>query len=93
MTIQTGDSVPNATLLQMGEDGPEQVVLAEKLTDRKVVSSRLQCQTCVSSSRALADVKSFSKSEVLYICVDFWLLLHESHDLSKAEMKINVVTS
>ena len=37
MTIQTGDSVPNATLLQMGEDGPEQVVLAEKLTDRKVV--------------------------------------------------------
>ena len=37
MTIQTGDSVPNATLLQMGEDGPEQVVLADKLTDRKVV--------------------------------------------------------
>lgn len=37
MTIKTGDSVPNATLLRIGEDGPEQVVLADKLTDRKVV--------------------------------------------------------
>ncbi len=37
MTITTGDTLPNATLLQMGGEGPEQIVLAEKLTGRKVV--------------------------------------------------------
>lgn len=37
MTISIGDTLPNATLLQMGEEGPEQVVLADKLRDRKVV--------------------------------------------------------
>lgn len=37
MTIQTGDTVPNATLLQMGEDGPAHVILSDKLEDRKVV--------------------------------------------------------
>ena len=30
---------------------------------------------------------------VVYICVSFWLLAHESRDLSQAETKINVVTS
>ena len=30
---------------------------------------------------------------VLYICVGFWLLVHESRDLSQAETKIIVVTS
>ena len=37
MTIETGDTLPDATLLVMGEDGPIQVSLAEKLKDRKVV--------------------------------------------------------
>ncbi len=37
MTIKTGDTLPNATLLQMGDDGPQQVVLADKLENRKVV--------------------------------------------------------
>lgn len=37
MTIQTGDTLPNATLLKMGEEGPEQIVLADKLEGRKVV--------------------------------------------------------
>ena len=37
MTIKTGDTLPNATLLQMGDDGPAQVVLADKLEGRKVV--------------------------------------------------------
>jgi hypothetical protein len=27
----------------------------------------------------------------VYICVNFWLLAHESHDLSQAETKIIVV--
>ncbi|WP_342077976.1 peroxiredoxin [Yoonia sp. SS1-5] len=37
MTIKTGDTVPDATLLQMGEDGPRQVSMADKIKDRKVV--------------------------------------------------------
>jgi len=37
MTITTGDTSPNATLLLMGDDGPTSVTMVEKLTDRKVV--------------------------------------------------------
>lgn len=37
MTIKTGDTLPNPTMLQMGDDGPQQVVLADKLENRKVV--------------------------------------------------------
>lgn len=37
MTITTGDTLPNATLLFMGDDGPTSVTMVEKLTDRKVV--------------------------------------------------------
>lgn len=37
MTITTGDTLPDATLLIMGEDGPQSVTMAEKLTGRKVV--------------------------------------------------------
>jgi glutaredoxin/glutathione-dependent peroxiredoxin len=37
MTIQIGDTLPDATFLQMGDSGPEPVALAGKLTGRKVV--------------------------------------------------------
>lgn len=37
MTIKTGDTLPDATFLVAGEEGPEQVSLADKLKDRKVV--------------------------------------------------------
>lgn len=37
MTISIGDTLPDATLLQMGADGPEAVQLADKLKGRKVV--------------------------------------------------------
>lgn len=37
MTITTGATLPGATLLQMGEAGPEGVSLGDKLKDRKVV--------------------------------------------------------
>ncbi|MBF9030732.1 redoxin family protein [Rhodobacterales bacterium HKCCE3408] len=36
MTISTGDTLPDATLLVIGEAGPEQVSMAEKLKGRKV---------------------------------------------------------
>ncbi len=37
MTISTGDKLPEATLLQMGADGPEEVALGGLLKGRKVV--------------------------------------------------------
>lgn len=37
MSISVGSNLPDATLLQMGENGPEGVSLAAKLKDRKVV--------------------------------------------------------
>jgi glutaredoxin/glutathione-dependent peroxiredoxin len=37
MTISVGDRIPDATLTIMGDSGPEQVALADKLKGRKVV--------------------------------------------------------
>lgn len=37
MTIKTGATLPDATLLYMGDDGPAAASLAEKIKDRKVV--------------------------------------------------------
>ena len=37
MTIAVGAKLPEATLLAMGEKGPEQVALAARLAGRKVV--------------------------------------------------------
>ncbi|MAU47904.1 MAG: peroxiredoxin [Yangia sp.] len=37
MAISKGDTLPGATLVQMGENGPEQVTLEDKLSGRKVV--------------------------------------------------------
>ena len=37
MSISVGDTLPNATLYMMGEEGPESVSLQDKLKGRKVV--------------------------------------------------------
>ena len=37
MTLSTGDKLPEATLLHMGADGPEEVALSSKTAGRKVV--------------------------------------------------------
>ena len=37
MTITTGDTLPNATLLVMGDEGPVSVTMADKTKGRKVV--------------------------------------------------------
>lgn len=37
MTISQGDMLPDATLVQMGPDGPQPVQMADKLKGRKVV--------------------------------------------------------
>jgi len=35
--ISTGDTLPDATLIQMGANGPEEVRVSDKVKDRKVV--------------------------------------------------------
>ncbi|WP_375260718.1 peroxiredoxin [Palleronia sp.] len=37
MPIRQGDTLPDATLLRMGEEGPQEVRLSERLKGRKVV--------------------------------------------------------
>jgi len=37
MTLSTGDKLPEATLLRLGENGPEEVSLKDKTAGRKVV--------------------------------------------------------
>jgi len=37
MTLSTGATLPDATLMHMGAEGPEAVALSDKLKDRKVV--------------------------------------------------------
>jgi len=37
MTVQQGDRLPEATLIAMGEDGPEEVTLSDRTKGRKVV--------------------------------------------------------
>lgn len=37
MTIKTGATLPDATVLVMGDEGPQQVQMADKFKDRKVV--------------------------------------------------------
>ena len=37
MTISTGDMLPDATLVQIGDEGPAPVALSEKTKGRKVV--------------------------------------------------------
>ena len=37
MTISKGDKLPDATLLQLGANGPEEVSLGERIKGRKVV--------------------------------------------------------
>ena len=37
MAISQGDTLPEATLVQMGSDGPEQVAISDKTKGRKVV--------------------------------------------------------
>ena len=37
MTISAGDTLPDATMVQLGANGPEPVAIADKVKDRKVV--------------------------------------------------------
>ena len=78
MTISVGDKLPNATLLTMGENGPEGVSLQDKLAGRKVVIFALPgaytgtCSTAHVPSfiRTKADFDAKGVDEVICISVN-----------------------
>ena len=78
MTIAVGDKLPDATLLTMGENGPEGVSLADKLAGRKVVIFALPgaytgvCSTAHVPSfiRTKADFDAKGVDEVICISVN-----------------------
>lgn len=78
MTISVGDKLPNATLMTMGENGPEGVSLQDKLAGRKVVIFALPgaytgtCSTAHVPSfiRTKADFDAKGVDEVICISVN-----------------------
>lgn len=78
MTIQTGDTLPDATLLRMGADGPEQLQLATLTKGRRVVIFGLPgaftgtCSTAhvPSFMRTFDDFKSKGVDDVICVSVN-----------------------
>jgi peroxiredoxin len=64
MTIAVGSKLPEATLLQMGEKGPEPVALAPKLKGRKVVIFGLP--GAYTGTCSTAHVPSFIRSKAKF---------------------------
>jgi len=84
MTISTGDTLPNATFLQMGADGPEGVELTPKLLNRKVVIFGLPgaytgtCSTAHVPSfiRSMDALKEKGVDEVICLSVNDPFVMH-----------------
>ena len=78
MTITTGDTIPDATLLRMGADGPEAVQLSTLTKGRKVVIFGLPgaytgtCSTAhvPSFMRTIDDMKAKGVDEVICVSVN-----------------------
>ena len=78
MTIAVGDTLPNATLLVFGDDGPASVELAPKLKGRKVVIFGLPgayTRTCSAAHmpsfiNAMDDLKAKGVDEVICVAVN-----------------------
>jgi len=78
MTLSTGDKIPQATLTQIGENGPENVSLSDKLKTRKVVIFALPgayTPTCHSAHvpsfiRTIKDFKNKGIDEIICISVN-----------------------
>ena len=74
---------------------PAIVVRAAKIRHASlcvIIAGKSSHHLCIFCS-LIEVAKELSVSQVLYICVDFWLLSHLTRDLSQAEMKMNVVSS
>ncbi|MBK1634916.1 peroxiredoxin [Rhodovulum adriaticum] len=78
MTISTGDTLPDATLVHMGAEGPEQVNLCERIKGRKVVIFAVPgayTPTCHSAHvpsfiRAHDDLRAKGVDEVICVSVN-----------------------
>lgn len=78
MTISVGDSLPDATLLRIGENGPESVSMAAKVKGRKVVIFGLPgafTSTCTSAHlpsfiRTKAEFDAKGVDEIICISVN-----------------------
>ncbi|MBU0779045.1 MAG: redoxin family protein, partial [Alphaproteobacteria bacterium] len=78
MTITTGDTLPDASVLTMGADGPQSVAMADKLKGRTVVIFGLPgayTGTCTTAHvpsfiRTLPQLKDKGVDEVICISVN-----------------------
>lgn len=100
MTITTGATLPDATLLQMGEAGPEGVSLGDKLKDRKVVIFGLPgaytgtCSTAhvPSFMRTIDQFKAKGVDEVICVSVnDPFVMAAWSKDMGAGDSGITML--
>ena len=100
MPIHEGDSLPDATLLQMGENGPEEVSLGEKLKGRKVALFGLPgayTGTCTTQHvpsfiRSMEALKGKGVDEVICVAVnDPFVMKQWGEDTGAAEAGITML--
>ncbi|MFG5381561.1 MULTISPECIES: peroxiredoxin [unclassified Yoonia] len=92
MTIKVGDTLPDATLLVMSDDGPKQVPLADKVKDRKVVIFGLPgaytgtCSTAHVPSFMIThdDFKAKGVDEIICVAVNDPFVMKAWGDSTKA---------
>ena len=78
MTISVGDQLPDASLLRLGEDGPESIDLSSLTSDRRVVIFGLPgayTGTCTTAHvpsfiRSMDDLKAKGVAEVICVAVN-----------------------
>lgn len=101
MTISVGDSLPDVTLLQIGENGPEPVSLGDKLKGRKVVMFAVPgayTPTCHSAHvpsfmRVMDGLKDKGVDEVICVSVnDPWVLAHWGQSTGATEAGITMLS-
>lgn len=90
MTISAGDKLPDATLTRIGENGPEQVSLYEKLRGRRVVLFALPgafTPTCSAAHvpsfiRTAADLAQKGMDEIICVSVNDPFVMQAWGDVS-----------
>ena len=78
MPLSAGDTIPDATLLRMGDDGPEEISLSDRLKGRTVVLFGLPgayTGTCTTAHvpsfiEAMDDLKAKGVDEVICVAVN-----------------------
>lgn len=100
MPIAQGDTLPDATLLRMGDDGPEEVRLSDRLKGRKVVLFGLPgayTGTCTTAHvpsfiRTIGAFRDKGVDEVICVAVnDPFVMAQWSRDTGAAEAGITML--